>query len=45
MATEHLCVDGKWRKGKVKDCPKDHEKRQLKRPSVKGANSKEGRQI
>lgn len=34
---EHLCVDGKWRKGSVNDCPK-HKKRR-KRPAVPGARA------
>lgn len=33
----HLCVDGRWRKGSVKDCPKHRKIR--KRDSVPGAEA------
>lgn len=35
--TQHLCVDGKWRKGRVEDCPKH--KKITKRQSVPGAKA------
>ncbi len=38
MADQHYCVNGKWREGKTKDCPK-HSKGLKKQSRVVGVNA------